>query len=67
MSNITVRIKTEETTLKEEFLIYDPYAMSYDDPVLCGLVETTLKKYSGELLNPDITIGIKITWVHNGL
>lgn len=62
-AKVTVKIKTEDTTIKEEFLIYDGFALHYDDPVLKMMVEMTEAKYSGKLVDPDITITSKLTWV----
>jgi hypothetical protein len=62
VSNITVKIKTEDTTIREDFLMYNTYSADYDDPVLNELVDCTLRRYAGELVDPDITITSKITW-----
>ena len=66
-SKITVKIKTNDTTIKEDFLIYDSYSVNYDDILLNELVSITASKYAGELVEPDITITSKITWVRDGV
>jgi hypothetical protein len=65
-SKIIVKIKTDDTTIKEEFLIYDMYSTHYDDILLNEIVNITAAKYAGELVDADITITCKITWVKDG-
>lgn len=62
VSQITVRIKSDDTTIKERFLIYDKYTVHYDDPVLKTCIDITKKKYAGTLVDPDIVVTSKLTW-----
>lgn len=65
-TKVTVKLKTEEVTVKEDFLLYGSYTTTYDDVTLNELIDCTLRKYAGELIDPDITITSKITWVRDG-
>lgn len=63
MANIvTVRIKSEDTTLKKDFLVYEIFALDHDDPVLNRLINETKAEYKGELIEPDIRVTSKMEW-----
>ena len=61
-SKITVKIKASDATLKEDFLIYDAYTMSYDDIVLNEIINMTLAHYRGSLEDCEITVTSRVTW-----
>lgn len=61
-TEIKVRVKSEDTTLTEDFLSYDPITLSRDDIYLSKMVTDVLSKYHGELKQPDIVIKAKFTW-----
>lgn len=62
MIEVTVKIKDDDLTLTERFLVYDPFTLSHDDEKLKKMVDNTIKKHSGQFSNPDILIKIKYTW-----
>jgi hypothetical protein len=61
-TKVTVKIKTEDATIREDFLIYDAYTVDYNDSVLNEVVNMTASKYKGTLADADITITTKLTW-----
>jgi hypothetical protein len=63
MKEVTVKIRSEETTITEKFLIYEPILLAQDDKTLRELVASTMSKYQGELTDPDIVVKIKMTWM----
>jgi len=61
---VTVRIKTDDTTIKKDFLEYNVYTMSHDDPILKKMVDQTIAEYKGELIDPEVTITPKFVWLN---
>ena len=48
LSEVTVILKDEERTYKHKQIIYESYAISYDDPVIQRLIEEAKKNFVGE-------------------
>lgn len=59
-SEVTVTIKNDEgKTLKEKFLIYDPYQVCEDDPIIRDCIARTLKDFMDD--PSDIKVKISMT------
>lgn len=59
---VSIRIKSDDLTFKEDYLVYSPITISHEDKMLMQLVKQTMDKVKGELNNPDIIITAKLTW-----
>jgi hypothetical protein len=62
VTDATVKIKNEDTTLKKRDLIYDSYTCSYDDLTLNQLIESAKSEYKGDLSGASISLTLKIEW-----
>ena len=47
-TELTITIKDEEKTVKNKFLLYDPYILSDDDPIIKECIGKTLQDFNGE-------------------
>jgi len=56
MSELTVILKDEERTYKHKKAVYQPYTITFDDPLILEAIEEAKKNFIGE---PDDII-IKI-------
>ena len=56
MSELTVIFKDSERTYRHKKMIYQPYIITYDDPIIIEAIEEAKKNFIGE---PDDII-IKI-------
>lgn len=61
VSEVKVTIKDEDTTISEQFLVYEPFTISSEDPTMLSMVKQTRDKVVGSLVDPDIIIRIKMT------
>jgi hypothetical protein len=59
---ITVKIKSEDTTIAEKFLVYEPFLVSPDDPFLKDMIGKTLTKTKEPLVDPEIIVKINCFW-----
>lgn len=62
VSEIKIKIKDEEVTMTEQFLCYDAYSIAKNDEMLAGLIEQVKSKFTKVLVDPEITVSIKISW-----
>ena len=63
LKEVTIKIRSDETTISEKFLIYEPLLLSPDDKTLKELVASVLSKLNDiQLSDPEIVIKIKMTW-----
>lgn len=58
-TEIKVKIKSEDVKLTEDFHTYEPFTVSSDDPYLQKICRDTLSKFSGDLIDPEISLTIK--------
>jgi hypothetical protein len=61
-AKVTVKIKSDDTTIKEDFLEYEEFSISQEDPILKGMIYQTKQKFKGELNDCDTQVSIKLTW-----
>jgi hypothetical protein len=69
-STIVVKMKKDDIVLKQDFLVYDEYNISYDDPLLKRLVNQVAKGFPkqelpGEPPFDEINVTIKMVWDQN--
>lgn len=57
---LTVRVKDEEKSLKKDFLIYETFEASQDDPMVVSCVEEVLKEFNSEPDDISVTIKLEI-------
>ena len=55
---VSVRIKNDEKVLKKDFLIYEAFVASDEDPIVRNCIEEVLKEFGDE--PDDISVTIKI-------
>ena len=60
MSEITVILKDSERSYRQKFLIYDPYCVSIDDPIIRNCIEEAKKNFDGEPEDINIKIHLEI-------
>ena len=46
-TELTVTIKNVESTYRQKFLLYDPYSMLPDDPVVLQCIDDATKMFKG--------------------
>ena len=56
MTELTVILKDSDRTYRQQFLVYEQYSVSEDDPVILACIEQAKKDFQGD---PE-TIQIKI-------
>ena len=60
-SEITVILKSDDSTFKKQFLCYDEFRIDETDPILRNMLAEAKKEFK---LTPDeITIRISIEWL----
>jgi hypothetical protein len=63
VTKATVRIKTDDIVIKEDYLLYDTYQMRYDDTMLNEIIGSTRAKCTTDLADADTTLTLKIVWM----
>lgn len=58
-AELTIIVKDSEKTLKRKDIIYDPFTMCSDDPLIMRYVNETLKNFDGE--PTDVQIKVSMT------
>ena len=58
-AEVKIKIKDESISMVEKFLIYEPFTISQNDPILKNLVEKSVAKWKGSI-QYDIYITIKV-------
>lgn len=66
-STIVIKMKKDDTVLKQEHLVYDEYEISYDDPLLKRLIyklaeDFPVKGAPNEPFCDEINVTIKMVW-----
>jgi hypothetical protein len=57
---LTVTLKTTETTYRKKFLIYEPFTMDRSDPKIQALIKETLEDFKQRPDDCDITVKAQI-------
>jgi hypothetical protein len=60
MSEITVVLKDSDRTYKHGFLIYEPFTVSEDDPVICACIEEAKMNFNGDPESVHVKIHMEI-------
>jgi hypothetical protein len=60
VSEITVILKDESRSYKQDFLIYEKYTVSEDDPIIVKCKEDALKNFQGRPQSIAIKIHLQI-------
>jgi hypothetical protein len=48
MSELTIVLKDEERTYRHKKAIYQPYVITYDDPLILEAIEEAKRNFQGE-------------------
>ena len=61
MIDVTIKVRDDEQTLTQKFLVHEEgLKLSHDDPGLTKMVNDTIANFKG---NPtDVVVKIKYTW-----
>ena len=59
-SELTITIKDEEKTHKSKHLIYEPYCVHADEPVIRKLVHSALEEFKGEPTDIRVRINLEV-------
>jgi len=58
MKEVTVVLKDDSQTLREDFVVHEDFSMSIHDPVLMPILQKVIEKFKGK---PDsVTIKVKM-------
>ncbi len=58
MKEVTIVLKDDSQTLREDFVVHEDFSMSTQDPVLMSLVQKVVVKFQGK---PDsVTLKVKM-------
>lgn len=56
VKEITVKIKGDDTTVKQKFLVYDPVDVSCHDDIIKDCIKQTKENFNGEVDSIKISI-----------
>lgn len=60
MNELTVVLKDPDKTCRHNFVIYEKYEVSQDDPVILKCIEEAKKSFDGEPENVQVKIHLEI-------
>ncbi len=59
-SELTVIVKDSEKTLKTKHLVYEPYTVHSQDPLIEKYINETIKNFDGEPTDVQIKINMTV-------
>ena len=62
MKEVIVKIRSDETTITEKFLVYDDLTLSQEDKTLKEMVASVLAKFQASSGDLDIVVKVKMMW-----
>jgi hypothetical protein len=60
VSEITVIVKDEERNLRLKYLVYDPYAVDENDPIIKDCIDRTVAEFKGTPDSVKVKINLEI-------
>ena len=60
MSELTVILKDSDRTYRQQFVVYDEYSASIDDPFILSCIEEAKKNFRGEPESVQVKIHMEI-------
>lgn len=57
---LSVKLKDEETTLKKDFLLYNPFTFTVDDSAIKGCIAQAMAEFHGNKEDMDMIITAKM-------
>ena len=60
MTELTVILKDSDRTYRQQFLVYEQYSVSEDDPVILACIEQAKKNFQGDPETVQIKIHLEI-------
>jgi hypothetical protein len=60
MSEITVILKDSDRIYRQQFVVYEMYSVSIDDPVILACIEQAKKNFQGDPESVQVKIHMEI-------
>jgi hypothetical protein len=60
MTELTVILKDSDRTYRQQFLVYEQYSVTGDDPVILACIEKAKENFQGEPESVQVKIHLEI-------